>query len=217
MTQSIMVVTTTVFFMLIQCVDAYCQQSDSSKIAPQLEPISDSVTARYQFEFTVVGTIGVTRYEDNPTRFSSTNRFRGFAGLLRAMWHPDHLLSIGVTSGYILLSEETFASGTAGLLESESEVQLTAFPILLSFSMQPGNLQIGAGVGAYMLTSATRIAGEEKFTSSDFELGVHTWAGYDFDVFSGFSVGPEVSLHVLSNRGIGAFHAGIRVQYDLLY
>lgn len=217
MTQVQMVITLAAVFFVIQSADVQSQQADSTNAAQRQMPSSDSVQPRYQFEFTVVGTIGVTRYEDNPTRFSTTNRFRGFTGLLRAMWHPDHLLSIGVTSGYIVLSEETFVSGTAGLLESESEVQLTAFPILLTFAMQPGNLQVGAGVGAYMLTSATRIAGEEKFTSSDFELGVHTWAGYDVDLFSGFSVGPEVSLHVLSNRGIGAFHAGIRVQYDLVY
>lgn len=214
-----MVMAMSILLMAVHNAEVHCQQADSTQQETMQIDTAASVRGTYRFEFTVVGTLGITRYEDNPTRFSSTNRFRGFTGILRSMWHPDHLLSIGVTNGYILLSEETFAAGAAGTLEtdSESQVQLTAFPILLSFAMQPGNLQIGAGVGAYMLTSATRIAGEEQFSSSDFELGVHTWAGYDFDVFQGFSIGPEVSLHVLSNRGISAFHAGIRLQYDIVY
>jgi hypothetical protein len=77
-------------------------------------------------------------------------------------------------------------------------------------------VEVGTGIGVYLLESIWRVNGEQRVSSTASELGVSSWIGYDIEILDRLNIGPEVNLHVLSGRGIVALGAGLRVRYDLL-
>ena len=60
----------------------------------------------------------------------------GFSGTIRLMWEPDHLLSLGLESGYLQLyrlnNKQVSVSGN----DFEVSTELTAIPIFTVFSMK---------------------------------------------------------------------------------
>jgi hypothetical protein len=176
-------------------------------------PLHAQVDSLYTVEVVGVGSIQSTRYDEPPTELSTTNVFTGSAFLGRILWRPEYLLAVGLQSGYLTFSEETFrTSGAQGQLDLAA--RLTGIPVHVAVSVQPGQFDIGVGLGMYILQAIWRADDVARVNSTATEFGVHTWIGYDIAIFDRLQVGPEVSAHVLSNRGIVAFNAGIRVRFD---
>lgn len=82
--------------------------------------------------------------------------------------------------------------------------------------MRAYGIELGTGIGVYLLESVWRVNGEQRVNSTASELGVSSWIGYDVNVYDALYLGPEVNLHVLSGRGIVALGAGVRLRYDIL-
>jgi hypothetical protein len=82
---------------------------------------------------------------------------------LRVMWHPDHLLRIGVETGYV-----TFYTYT--LKDTVGKVSLTATPFLVEWSMPiTKHFNAFVGTGVYFLNSKVRYDGNAS--SSKASLG----------------------------------------------
>lgn len=172
---------------------------------------SDSVFA---VELVVTASVQATQYEQLPTAQSIDKRFTGSAFLGKAIWRPNHLLGVGIQSGYITFSnEELSIPGNPSI--PTVDVVLTAVPIHMVLSMNPGDFDFGVGIGGYVLQSRWRLDDEPRVNSSDVEYGIISWIGYEFAVAERFTIGPEIALHVLSNRGIASLAAGIRIRYDV--
>jgi hypothetical protein len=82
--------------------------------------------------------------------------------------------------------------------------------------MRAYGVEVGTGIGIYLLESIWRVNGEQRVNSTATELGVSSWIGYDIEVVERLNFGPELHLHVLSGRGIVALGAGLRVRYDVI-
>ncbi|MBK9181512.1 MAG: hypothetical protein IPM83_00010 [Ignavibacteria bacterium] len=67
-----------------------------------------------------------------------------------------------------------------------------------------------------MLQSRWRLDESPRVNSTDVEYGINSWIGYEFTVAERFTIGPEISLHVLSNRGVASLAAGVRIRYDVI-
>lgn len=188
-----------------------CAPQDTTRIMRSDSSMRDV----YRVEATVMGAMQATRYENRPTLVSAGQVFQGTSFGGRLMWHPDHLLSIGLYSGFVTFSRERLMLNDFNGAPQDIVVDLTGIPVQLVVAMQPGRFQFGVGLGVYFLTSHTTVNGE-KFSSSDYTYGATTWLAYDFPLTSALTVGPEIGLHVLSHTGLSSAMAGLRVKLDLL-
>jgi hypothetical protein len=108
---------------------------------------------------------GLSKYVGNPgvakTIQTELTNF-GFSGTLRIMWHPDHLLRLGIETGQV-----SFYSYTIKNNDKSGELKLSAVPILLEWSM-PINKRFNVflGYGIYLLTSKLDYAGETISSTS---------------------------------------------------
>lgn len=165
----------------------------------------------------VVGSMLVqaTSFDVAPTSLSATDRFTGSSLVGRAIWRPNHYLGVGVQTGYTTFSAEEFG-GQLAVQQANAYASLRAIPLQLVLSMRAYGIEVGTGIGVYLLESIWRINGEQRVSSTASELGVSSWIGYDVEILDRLSLGPELNLHVLSGRGIVALGAGLRVRYDLI-
>ncbi|MDZ4745460.1 MAG: hypothetical protein SGJ05_05605 [bacterium] len=175
-----------------------------------------SLRHAYRVEATIGGLIQATRYPDKPTQLSNSNVFPGTTFFGRLMWHPDHLLSVGVYSGFVTFSREKVTAPDENGVRQDITLDLTGIPAQVVFAMQPGNFQFGLGLGVYFLTSHTTVNNAERFSSSDYEYGVSSWLAYDFRLHDAITLGPEIGLHVLSNMGVTCAMVGVRFKVDML-
>lgn len=188
-----------------------CAPQDTANIMRR----DSSLRSYYRVEATVVGAIQATRYENRPTLVSAGQVFQGTSFGGRLMWHPDHLLSVGLSSGFVTFSRERLKVDDFNGVPQDIVVDLTGIPVQVVVAMQPGHFQFGIGLGMYFLTSHTSVNGG-KFSSSDYTYGATTWLAYDYPLTSALTVGPEIGLHVLSNTGLSSAMVGVRLKLDLL-
>lgn len=159
--------------------------------------------------------VQATSYDVAPTSLSATDRFTGSSLIGRAVWRPNHYLGVGLQTGYTTFSAEEFGERLP-IKIAEAYASLRAIPLQIVLSMRGYGLEVGTGIGVYLLESVWRVNGEQRVNSSAGELGVSSWIGYDVEVYDRLHLGPEIHLHVLSGRGIVALGAGIRIRYDVL-
>ena len=188
-----------------------CAPQDSTLIMRR----DSSMRSFYRVEATIVGAFQATRYADRPTLVSAGQVFPGTTFSGRLMWHPDHLLSVGLYSGFVTFSRERLTVNDADGVQQDIVLDLTGIPVQVVVAMHPGHFQFGVGLGIYFLTSHTAVNGG-KFSSSDYTYGATTWLAYDVPLTTALTVGPEIGLHVLSQTGLSTGMVGVRFKLDLL-
>lgn len=180
---------------------------------------ADSLKELKHVEF--IGAVGtqLTRYSQPPTQQSTTTDYAGSSYTGRILWRGGHLIGIGLLSGYVIFSGESFELETEQGGSRKIDVRLVAVPIQLALSMNPGNFEIGAGIGAYFLESVigNQTANQSGFSvvGKGFEFGISTWCAYTFPLTTRIRVGPEIMFHILSNRGAAGIVGAIHVSYDI--
>ena len=128
---------------------------------------------------------------------------------LRAMWHPDHRLRIGLETGLVPLYSY---QGTA--VGERSQVRVSAVPILLVFSMPLAwlsgterslarRLAIAGGSGAYVINSRLDYAG--TVSVNRLSLGWMLAGSYTQPIGRRFRVATEVKWFAVSATEDAAF------------
>lgn len=168
------------------------------------------------------------RVEISTTASSSINLFRderypggpagsslGYGVFIRGMWHPGRMLAVGVMSGYSFVVSDEFDVDTAYSNPGEEKVlgNLSAIPLQLVISMQYEGLELGVGMGPYIMQST--IEHDLKAESQRMELGLTFIGLYRFSVSDNFSLGPELRVLYLSYRGIISIMPSITLQLEL--
>jgi hypothetical protein len=110
-----------------------------------------------------------------PGDLPSTIRRGGVSGSLRVMWHPDHLLRVGIESGWTRFFSYTLKKG------AEGNLYLSAVPLLLVFSMPvTSQLDLFVGAGGYWIFSD--LAYETKVHVTEFSQGWMLAGAYRFPI-----------------------------------
>jgi hypothetical protein len=103
------------------------------------------------FALILYGGGGLSRYVaaiNTPAGIRSSVHPSGSAFTFRAMWYPDHLLRVGIETGWVRFFSYTLHGATDGNL------YLSAAPILLVFSMPiTDRFNLYAGAGGYFVSS----------------------------------------------------------------
>ncbi len=133
---------------------------------------------------------------------------------IRAMWHPGRLLAFGLLSGYLLIVEDEFQINSImnGELEYES-ARLNAIPLQAVVSMQKNGLEIGLGMGPYLLLSTINYG--KTAQSHRLELGLTLFGSYIFTVDKNIFIGPELRILYLDYRRILSVMPSLTVRVNI--
>jgi len=141
----------------------------------EAEPPSPDSTSRGTYALVAYIGGGMSRFvgtAGSPPGFNTSINRNSPSGTFRLMWHPDHLLRVGIESGWTGFYKYKVQGGTY-----TAKLNHTATPILIVFSMPvTKRLSLFAGTGTYLVTSYLDYVG--KVQSSAFSLGFMASAMY---------------------------------------
>ncbi len=147
-------------------------------------------TGRGEYALVAYISGGMGYYTENagtPLNVKAVTTKRGFVGSLRVLWHPDHLLRVGLETGHMTFYSYTFVDSTG----NKGKTALTAIPMLLVASM-PITARLNAffGTGFYNVTSNLDYAG--KTSSNKLSVGWMLAASYVHPISKDLGLGAEL-------------------------
>jgi hypothetical protein len=141
-----------------------------------------------------------------PPNISPNIHRGGFSGTVRLMWHPDHLLRVGVESGWTRFFSYTIRGTLPGSLS------LSGIPVLLVFSMPVSErINLFAGAGGYFVSSTLNY--ETTVRVNEFSQGWMLAASYVVPLSSTMGIAGEVKWYNASQFEDGA----ITIQAQLVW
>lgn len=135
------------------------------------------------------------------------------AATLRLMWKPEHLVSVGIATGYIPVTQAT-TKGPIKPNEADGNAQLTAIPALLLFAMEKYNLEVAAGIGIYSLQLHGKSTKNVFIDNSAIEMGYMLSAAYSIPI-NQFAVGFEIQYLAFTDRDIQMLIPNIRLRWNM--
>lgn len=140
----------------------------------------------------------------NPHSFNATAKI---------MWQPEHLLRVGIESGYLSFYSYKQSGFTSNFGTTDVKSSLSAVPIILIFSMELfDNFEIASGVGVYFLFSEID-SYDNKVSSSVFSNGYYSSVSYYYPLNRDLSIGGELKYYYISKIE----DADIALQFILKY
>lgn len=180
-------------------------------LAFHFSPAQGLVDTTYQVEVTSTLSPAFNFFRHPRIPGTANKATVGYGASLRAMWHPGRLLSVGFITGYMLIADDEFSTDNLNY-----SARLTAVPLLVAISMQKHRIEIGMGIGPYLML--TRIAGGTGAPSrgNRLELGMTFFGSYVFELSDNIKIGPELRVLHFRYRGILSLMPSCNVRIDLL-
>jgi len=140
----------------------------------------------------------------------------GFSGTIRLMWEPEHILSIGIESGYLHLYDINTQVTHQDTITFNGSSELTAVPILMAFSMELfKNFKLSVGSGMFLLTSKADALGN-PVNSNQVSTGVLGSASYYHLLSHTISLGGEIKYYLINKIEDGSLNFQFSLQYRFL-
>ena len=154
----------------------------SSVALPQLNDTTYSLS-------TEIG-VGYSRYFTT-IDYDDLNQ-NGFSGTVRVMWNPEHLLSLGLESGYQYLYSLDVSDYSTEFGNTNVKASMYTIPIFIVFSMKVlPNIKLSAGSGVYLLFNSGELFGDE-LSSNQLSIGAHVGASYTYPINNSMAIGGEL-------------------------
>ena len=159
------------------------------------------VDTTYRVEVTATASpmIDFFRYPRVPGSASKTSL--GYGASLRVLWHPSRLLSVGLLSGYFVISQDEFAVHLPSA-ELNYSTRLAAVPLQIALSMQKYGLEMGVEIGSYLMMTSISGGDSPPASGSRLELAMSIFGSYLFLLNETIQIGPELRVVDLRYRGI---------------
>ncbi len=134
----------------------------------------------------------------------------------RIMWKPEHLLSVGIESGFVPLFKLNANNYQSFFGSTDVELSLNAVPIFLTFGMDIfENFRLYAGVGGASLNSTADYF-DNKVVSSSWTNAYELAASYMLPISSGLNLGGEFKWYNFSKIEDSALLLQIVLRYNLI-
>jgi len=154
----------------------------SSVALPQLNDTTYSLS-------TEIG-LGYSRYFTTMD-YDDLNQ-NGFSGTVRVMWNPEHLLSLGLESGYQYLYSLDVSDFNTEFGNTNVKASMYTIPIFIVFSMKVlPNIKLSAGSGVYLLFNSGELFGDE-LRSNQVSIGAHMGISYTYPLNNSMAIGGEL-------------------------
>jgi hypothetical protein len=116
----------------------------------------------------------------------------GFSGTLKIMWNPEHLLSIGLETGYQYLYSFNYDGYKTEFGETDLSASMYTIPVFIIFSMKIlPNINLSAGSGVYLLYNSGEAFGD-NLSSNQLSIGAHTGISYTYPINESMAIGGEL-------------------------
>jgi hypothetical protein len=154
----------------------------SSVTLPQLNDTTYSLSTEIGF--------GYSRYFTTMD-YDNLNQ-NGFSGTVRVMWNPEHLLSLGLETGYQNLYSLDVSDYDTEFGITNVKAAMYAIPVFIIFSMKVlPNIKLSAGSGVNLLFNSGELFGDE-LSSSQSSIGAHLGISYTYPVNNSMAIGGEL-------------------------
>ena len=122
----------------------------------------------------------------------------GFSGMVRVMWNPEHLLSVGLETGYQYLYSIEVNNVETEFGTSDFSASMIAVPIFIAISMRVApNIKLTAGSGMFLLSNSGTAFGD-ALESSQISIGAHAGIAYVYPLNNLISIGGELQYSYYS-------------------
>jgi len=116
----------------------------------------------------------------------------GFSGTVRVMWNPEHLLSLGLESGYQYLYSLDVSDFSTEFGNTNVKASMYTIPIFIVFSMKVlPNIKLSAGSGVYLLFNSGELFGDE-LRSNQVSIGAHMGISYTYPINNSLAIGGQL-------------------------
>lgn len=116
----------------------------------------------------------------------------GFSGTVRVMWNPEHLLSIGLETGYQYLYSIDISDYSTEYGTTNFSASMYTVPIFMIFSMKISpNVKLSAGSGMYLLYNSGELFGDQ-LNSNQLSIGARAGIAYTYPINNSISIGGEL-------------------------
>lgn len=116
----------------------------------------------------------------------------GFSGTVKVMWNPEHLLSIGLETGYQQLYSLDVSDYDTEFGNTNVSASMHTVPIFIVFAMKIfPNIKLTAGSGAYLLFNSGEAFGD-ALSSNQISIGAHTGISYTYPINNSMAIGGEL-------------------------
>jgi hypothetical protein len=116
----------------------------------------------------------------------------GFSGTVRVMWNPEHLLSLGLETGYQYLYSIDVSNYDTEFGTTDFSASMYNIPIFAVFSMKvTPNIRLNVGTGMYLLFNSGNLFGD-ALESNQISIGAHAGVSYLYPISSSVSIGGEL-------------------------
>ncbi len=173
------------------------------------------IDTTYRVEISTTVSSSVNYFRDERYPGGSSGSSLGYGVFIRGMWHPGRMLAVGLMTGYSFVVGDEFTVDSIYSTQSgdKASANLAAVPLQLAISMQYKGLEIGVGMGPYLMLTTIDYGSTAK--AQRIELGITFIGLYRFSLGENFSLGPELRVLYLSYRGIISVMPSITLQLDL--
>jgi len=139
----------------------------------------------------------------------------GFSGTVRVMWNPEHLLSLGLESGYQYLYSLDVSDFSTEFGNTNVKASMYTIPIFIVFSMKVlPNIKLSAGSGVYLLFNSGELFGDE-LKSNQISIGAHMGISYTYPISNSMAIGGELLYSYFSKLQDQAVALQFLFVYDL--
>lgn len=165
------------------------------------------------YSLTAEAGVGYSRYFTTMD-YDKLNK-NGFSGTVRVMWNPEHLLSVGIETGYQYLYSINISNYDTEFGTTDFSASMYTVPIFLMFSMKiTPNLRFNAGTGMYLLFNSGNMF-DDKLESNQISIGGHFGVSYLYPINKKISVGGELLYSYFSKIQDQAVALQFVLTYDL--
>jgi len=134
--------------------------------------------------------LGYSRYFTTMD-YSDLNK-NGFSGTVRVMWNPEHLLSLGLETGYQYLYSIDINDYSTEFGTTNFSASMYTIPVFIVFAMKlTPNIKLSAGSGIYLLYNSGNIF-EDALESNQISIGAHTGISYTYPINNSIAIGGEL-------------------------
>lgn len=165
--------------------------------------------------YTVTTEIGVgySRYFTS-IDYSDLNK-NGFSGTLKIMWNPEHLLSIGLETGYQYLYSIDVSDFNTELGVVPFSASMYTIPVIIVFAMKiTPDIKLIVGSGMYLLYNSGSLFGI-PLESNQISVGAHAGISYTYPISNSVALGGELAYSYFTKIQDSAVDFKFLFVYDL--
>ena len=158
--------------------------------------------------------VGYTRYIGSFPQTGLDKNSYNITG--RIMWQAEHLLSVGIETGYVPLYFINVGNYQSAFGSTDVDISLIAIPVFLTFGMDIiENVKVYAGIGGAILNSTADFF-DNRVVSSNWSNAYKLAAAYSFSIGDKFNLAAEIKWYNISKIEDSALLLQAALSYRLI-